>query len=89
MYLCTIRVRIAAHSGAQRVANRFRNNMSLTVFPGFSPIAQIQSMQCAGVGKRGNSHLHIIAKSIRNTLCAVSCRAVARLSTVVGKGGNK
>ena len=75
--LYTKRICIASH-GAQRVANRFCNNMSMTLFQAFPPSLRIsdtlQSMRCTG-GK--HSHWHIIAEStsIRNTLCAVSCNA--------------
>ena len=87
----TIRVCIAAHS-AQRVANRFCNNMSMTVFQAFPQSLRYSQCGSQVLASVVNSHLHITAKSIRNTLCVVSCnactvyRAVARLLAVWGGG---
>ena len=63
--LYTIRVCIAAHS-AQRVANRFRNNMSMTVFQAIPQSLRYSHCGAQVLASVENSHLHIIAKSIRN-----------------------
>ena len=73
----TVQVCIAAHS-AQRVALIFliTGNMSMTVFQAF-PQSLRYSQCCAQVlASVENSHLHIIAKSIRNTLCAVRLQCI-------------
>ena len=73
------RVCTAAHS-AQRVANRFLNKIFQWQFSRLFPKrSDTVNAVCKCVE---NSHLHIIAKSIRNTLCAVSCNAYSILYSV-------
>ena len=69
VYSYTIRVCIAAHS-AQRVANRFCNNMSMTAFQAFLQSLRYSQWGAQVLASVENSQLHIIAKSIRCALWA-------------------
>ena len=66
--LYTKRVCIASHS-AQRVANRFRNNMSMTLYQAFSPIAQIHYSQCGA--EVASTVIDILLRNLFATRCAL------------------